>query len=71
VIALFVLSILASNTTYGPLLWPLPHQFTIGNSTFSVNPCTIDYRVPTTPVYFKEIVDFYLTDVFKCKKSLE
>ena len=65
-----ILALSLSKVSYGPLFWPMPQKVAQGNETFSIDPCAINYRVSTVPTYLREVVDFYLTETFKCKKSL-
>ena len=55
-----------------PLLWPLPHNVSL-NSTASpdqISPCSVRYVInsPLAP-YIENIVNFYLTKVFKCVEN--
>ena len=52
--------------TQGPLFWPLPKTYTLGNQTFTVDPCKINYKITTVPVHLMDIVNLYLDKVFKC-----
>lgn len=65
-----ILALSFCKVSYGPLFWPMPQKVALGNDTFSVDPCAINYRVSTVPTYLREVVDFYLTEAFKCKKAL-
>jgi hypothetical protein len=54
---------------YGPRFWPYPNNVTTGLSTYTIDPCQINYKISTIPVYLVENKDFYLIEVFKCTKS--
>jgi hypothetical protein len=46
-----ILAIVGINSIYGPAFWPLPNNFTIGSLSYSIDPCTINYKISTIPVY--------------------
>jgi hypothetical protein len=51
------------------LLWPLPQKLQMNETgiQYSVDPCTINYRISATPSdTIKQIINIYLIDVFHC-----
>lgn len=69
-LALIFLILQIGSATFGPRFWPEPNKYTIGNDTFIVDPCKVNYKITTVPVYLVENVNLYLIEAFKCKKNI-
>lgn len=69
-IGLIVMLICMASSTFGPRFWPQPRKYTLGNDTFTIDPCKINYKVTTVPVYLIENINLYLIETFKCKKNM-
>lgn len=69
--ALLLLAVLAVASAYGPLFWPQPRAMTKGTDNFTIDPCRINYKVTTVPVYLVDNINLYLIETFKCKKGVE
>ena len=52
-------------------VWPMPRNITSDPDAvpFVVNPCDIKLVIETPDVHVREMIDFYLAEVFRCTKS--
>jgi hypothetical protein len=66
---LFVVLVSAVMCSYGPLFWPIPQTVKMGTDNFTIDPCKVNYKVTTTPVYLIDNINLYLIEAFKCKKQ--
>lgn len=64
-----LLALFTIASSFGPLFWPQPHNFVKGSDSFTIDPCRINYKVTTVPVYLVDNVNLYLIETFKCKKG--